>query len=126
MPTVAITTAHVDSDREYNSDDLVAASDYTLYGDEGLLLLKVDSVQGEWDAGKRTVKVVYTAGFATTPMAIKHACALQVAHWYAGRHHIGKTNVNQGGGSAALATLELLPETKQALNPFRLPSSFLG
>jgi hypothetical protein len=126
MPVVAVTTAHVDSDQEYNSDDLVASSDYTLYGDEALVLLKMDSAQAVWDSGKRTIKIVYTAGYSTTPMAIKHACALQVAYWYSARSHIGKSNVNQGGASANVSTLSLLPEVKQALGPFRLASAWLG
>tara|TARA_R110000824_G_scaffold249220_9_gene438192 strand:- start:870 stop:1472 length:603 start_codon:yes stop_codon:yes gene_type:complete len=125
-PITGVTSAHVDIDRVYGSANLVASGDYDLFGDEGLLILKQTSVQGEWDAGTRTVKIIYTSGFSTTPMAIKHACAIQVAHWYSARSHIGKTSVTQGGGSASVATLELLPETRQALGPYRLASSFMG
>lgn len=126
VPVTGITTLHVDVDREYNSDDLVASSDFSLFGDTGEVVLGVDSVQGVWDHGRRSVKAVFTAGFSTTPDAIKHACGVQVAFWYSARNHIGKTSVSAGGGSASVATLELLPEVKQALNPFRLPSAWVG
>ena len=126
FPITAVTTIHVDHDREYNSDDLVDSSDYDVFGDEGLIVLKQDSTQGVFDAGKRSIKVVFSAGYSSPPMPIKHACVLQCAHWYSARLHIGKTSVNQGGGSASVSTLELLPETREALRPFRLGTAFLG
>lgn len=126
FPITGITTVHVDHNREYGSADLVDSSDYDLFGDEGLLILKQDSVQGVFDSGKRAIKVVFTAGFSTPPMSIKHACAVQVAHWYSARMHIGKTSVNQGGGSASVSTLELLPETREALRPYRIATAFVG
>lgn len=125
-PVVSVTSLHVDIDRKYGSDRLVDSGDYELFGDEGLVLLKVDSTQGEWDRGKRTVKAVVVAGFTTIPMPIKHACAMQVAFWWQARAHLGKTSVSQGGGSSSVATLKLLPEVRQALEPYRLPSSLLG
>lgn len=126
LPITAITSIHVDVDREYDSSHLVAASDYEIFGDEGLVILKQESTQGVFDHGKRSIKVVFTAGYSTPPMPIKHACAMQVAYWYSARVHLGKTSVNQGGGSASVATLELLPETREALRPYRLASSFMG
>ena len=126
VPVTGVTSIHVDVDRGYNSDDLVAASDYDVFGDTGSVILKIDSVQGAFDHAPRSVKAVFTAGFSTTPDAIKHAAAVQVAYWWQGRAHIGKTSVSAGGGSASVATLELLPEVKQALNSFRLPSAWVG
>jgi hypothetical protein len=125
-PVTGITTLHVDADREYGSSQLVSSGDYDLFGDKGQVILKVDSTQGEWDAGSRTVKAVFTAGYSTTPMAVKHACAMQVAYWWQARAHLGKTSVSQGAGSSSVSTLILLPEVRQALEPYRLGSALLG
>ncbi len=125
-PVQSITTIHDDPDREYNSDDLVAASDYEIDSLQGLVILKTGSTHGNWSTSYRSVRVVYVGGFSTTPGAIVHACGLQIAHIWANRHSIGKTSISQGGGSASIKSLDLLPEVKEALAPYRLPSAFIG
>jgi hypothetical protein len=120
VPANTITSVHVDVDRKYDSDSLVAASDYELFTDEGLLLLKTESDQGSFSTGYRSVKVVYTAGFTTIPDAIVHACGIQVNHWYMNRDTIGKSNISQGGSTIEVENLSLLAEVKHALAPYRL------
>ena len=83
-PVVSVTSLHVDIDRKYGSDRLVDSGDYELFGDEGLVLLKVDSTQGEWDRGKRTVKAVVVAGFTTIPMPISTPAPCR---WHSGGWH---------------------------------------
>ena len=126
VPVVSITSVYDDPDLDYNSDDLVAAADYTLYGREGLLILKNDSAWGEWSSTKRAIKATIVAGWATIPAAIEHAAALQVAHMWMGRDHVGRSKISQGGGSIDVATLDLLPEVRRALDPFRASSAWLG
>lgn len=118
-PILSVTSIHDSDDRLYGSADLVAASDYEVYGDEFLIRLKDDSSHGFWSKERRAIKVAAVIGFSTIPEDIKHAAGLQVAHWFQGRDHVGRTNVNQGGGSIAVKSLELLPEVKQALAPYR-------
>ena len=118
-PILSVTSIHDSDDRSYSSADLVAASDYEVYGDEFLIRLKDDSLHGFWGKERRAIKVVYVVGFSTIPEDIKHAAGLQVSHWFQGRDHVGRTNVNQGGGSVAVMGLDLLPEVKQALAPYR-------
>lgn len=124
-PASAITSVHVDVDRVYGSSTLVASGDYELFTAEGLLLLKTTSTQGAWTGGFRSVKVVYTGGYATTPAPLVHACGLQVAHWYRNRDNIGYQTVSQQGGSIRVEGLGLLPEVQEALGPYRL-SGFEG
>ena len=121
-PATAIASIYDDPDLEYGSDDLIAASDYVLHDLEGLVILKNDASDGTFSENARAIKVTYTAGYTggTMPGAIKHAACLQVAHWYGARAHIGRTNVSAQGQTAALSTLELLPETREALKPYRL------
>ena len=118
-PILSVTSIHDSDDRLYSSADLVAASDYEVYGDEFLIRLKDDSSHGYWSTTRRAIKVAAVIGFSTIPEDIKHAAGLQVAHSFQGRDHVGRTNINQGGGSIAVMGLELLPEVKQALAPYR-------
>ena len=120
VPANTITTVHVDLDRVYGADTLVDSSDYELFADEGLLILKTNSDQGHFDAGFRSVKVVYTAGFTSIPDAIVHACGIQVNHWYMNRDTIGKSKITQNTSTIDVAPLSLLPEVKEALGPYRL------
>tara|TARA_Y100001973_G_scaffold64658_3_gene94505 strand:+ start:1598 stop:2206 length:609 start_codon:yes stop_codon:yes gene_type:complete len=129
VPIVSVTSIHDDPDLDYtDSADLIAASDYTIYGDEGRIILDFDATDAAFSNGERHVKITYVAGYsgATMPSSIQHAAAIQVAHWYQARAHIGKTNVSSAGQSAQLKTLELLPEVKHALGPFRLASVWVG
>ena len=126
VPANTITSVHVDVNREYGSDSLVASSDYELFTDEGLLLLKTDSDQGSFSTGYRSIKVVYTAGFTAIPDAIVHACGIQVNHWYMNRDTIGKSKITQNTSTIDVAPLSLLPEVKQALSPYRLGGQIGG
>ena len=126
LPVQSITSIHDSTDRDYTSTDLVAASDYDLFGDEALVRLKDDSTHGSWSVTKRAIKVVAVIGFASIPEAIKHAAGLQVAHWFQSRDHIGRTNVTQGGGTINIHSLALLHEVKEALQPYRQASCWVG
>lgn len=121
-PVTAVASIYDDPDLDYEAADLIAASDYTVHGLEGLVVLDSVATAGGFTKGRRAIKATYTAGYTggTMPNAVKHAACLQVAHWYAARAHIGRTNVSGAGQSASVATLELLPETRQALNQYRL------
>lgn len=122
-PVISITSIYDDPDLTYtDAADLIAAADYTLHGLEGLVILDTDATVGAFSGAPRAIKVTYVAGWGSGafPATIKHAAAIQVAHWYNSRAHIGRTNVSAGGQTAALATLELLPETRQALNQHRV------
>lgn len=118
QPATSITSAHVDIDRVYGASTLVDSGDYELF--DSLLLLKTTSTQGSWATGFRSVKVVYVAGYSTTPAPIVHACGLQIAHWYRNRDTIGYQNVSQQGGSIRVDGLGLLDSVKEALGPYRL------
>ena len=118
-PILSVTSIHDSDDRLYTSADLVASGDYELYGDESLIRLKDDSAHGYWSTERRAIKIAAVIGFSTVPEDIKHAAGLQVAHWFQGRDHVGRKSISQGGGSITVNGLELLPEVKQALAPYR-------
>lgn len=130
-PVTAVASIYDDPDLDYtDAADLIASSDYTIYGVEGRIVLDFDATYAAWSSGRRHIKITYGAGYgdagAPLPVAIKHAACLQVAHWYNARAHIGKSNLSAGGQTAALNTLELLPEVKESLAPFRLATLWVG
>lgn len=128
-PVVSITSIYDDPDLDYtDSEDLIAASDYTLYGLEGKVMLDYNATDAAWSVGYRHIKVTYVAGYSggTMPNAIKHAACIQVAHWYAARSHIGRSNLSSQGQTVALKTLELLPEVTKALQPYVLATVWVG
>ena len=126
LPVLSIGSIHDDPDREYGSADLVAASDYELFGDTGLVILKNAATHGQWSTSSRAIKAVFNAGYSTVPSAIVHAGGIQIAHLWAGRNSVGKSNLSQGGASLTLKDLTLLPEVKESLASYRIPSAFLG
>ena len=128
-PVVSVTSVYDDPDLDYtDAADLIASSDYTLYGHEGRVVLDYNAVDAAWSVGHRHIKITYVAGYASDgiPNAIKHAACIQVAHWYAARSHIGRTKISSAGQTAALETLELLPEVRMALQPYRLATVWVG
>lgn len=126
LPVQSITSIHDNDERDYGSLDLVASGDYDLFGDEGLVRLKDDSAHGTFSDIKRAIKVVAVIGYTTIPQAIKHAAGLQVAHWFQGRDHVGRTSVAQGGGTIDVHDLGLLHEVREALQPYRQASLWVG
>lgn len=128
-PLISVTSIYDDPDLEYtDAADLIAASDFTVYGHEGKVLLDYNATDASFSAGYRHIKITYVAGYtdSTMPNAIKHAACMQVAHWYNARAHIGKTNLSSQGQTVALKTLELLPEVVKALQPYRTANDWIG
>ena len=130
-PVTAVASIYDDPDLDYtDSADLIASGDYTLFGVEGRVILDYNATYATWTVGRRHIKVTYGAGYgdagAPLPVAIKHAACLQVAHWYGARAHIGRTNLSSQGQTVSLQTLELLPEVREALAPFRLATAWVG
>ena len=121
-PVSAVASIYDDSLRAYEAAELVDSGDYTVHGASGLVILSHDSTQGQWSSGYRSIKATVTAGWSSgaAPTSIKHACGLQVAHWWRGRDSVGKKTVSQGGTSVSILPLSLLPEVLQALGPYVL------
>ena len=127
-PVTAIGSIYDDPDAEYTADELIDSGDYTLYGIEGLVMLNTTGADTYFSKAHRAIKVTYTAGYTggTMPGPITHAACMQVAHWYNHRATIGKSNVSTQGQSANLMPLDLLPEVKAALQPYRLAANWVG
>ena len=126
-PIISIASVIDDPDLEYDdTSEIVPDTQYTRYDDEGLLILKDDAEKSPFSSAKRAVRVDYTAGYSTVPSTIKHACGVQVAHWFSARNTIGKSKISQGGGSADMLGYSLLESSKEALQPYRLATAWVG
>tara|TARA_Y100000310_G_scaffold27021_2_gene25718 strand:+ start:1108 stop:1704 length:597 start_codon:yes stop_codon:yes gene_type:complete len=125
LPVTSVTSIYDDPLLDYGASTLVDSGDYTLYGDEGLVVLN-NTASWSWNTARRAIKVTYVAGWSTAPNAVKHACALQAAHIFKHRDAIGSTSLSKAGGSANLSALGLLPEVRDALAPYRLTLSWVG
>ena len=66
----AVTSVHDDTNREYDADSLIVATDYMFDSEEGTLRLEGDLI---FLRSKQNVRVVYTAGFSATPDDIRLA-----------------------------------------------------
>ena len=119
VPIASITTLHDDPDREYNSDDLIAAADYTYYADEGRIQL--DGIR--FLKGLNNVKVTYKGGYtvATVPGDLKLACILQTTFVFKMRDKLGISSISSQAGSVSMySPVELLPEVKQTLDLYKM------
>ena len=131
-PILSVTSIHDDPDRTYGSDDLIAAADYEVFGEDGIVVLKTTGATTAFSQSYRAIKAIYTAGYSTVPDDVKHAACLQVRWWYEGRDIVGFRSVSQTGGSISMGgdgaggSLRLLDEVKEVLAPYRLTDAWLG
>jgi len=77
------------------------------------------------DTGIRNCRVVviYTGGFAADaiPSGIRRAALIQTAYEFQAKDHIGAETVSTEGGAVTRPALQLLPEVRRMLDPFKHP-----
>jgi uncharacterized phiE125 gp8 family phage protein len=69
-PIQSVQHLYDDTDRLYAADSEIAAADFTIHGDQGIIELDRGFLFAE---GNQNIKVQYTAGFATVQQDIKLA-----------------------------------------------------
>lgn len=88
-PAESITSIHVSSDQTWDATTLEAAADYALSD------CQVDHLDEVWSTGRRNIRAIYAAGFATVPSDLVEACkretARRYAHWQRAKE--GKDNL---------------------------------
>lgn len=127
-PIISITSVHEDTDwpRAYSSDDLLTVgTDYERVGPDKLRRLEENGPPSIWACGSRAVRVVYTAGYATTaavPDALKNVCRALAALYYreSDRALHGVSSQTDGLGSVTRFVPATLTEPLRAeLFPWR-------
>ncbi len=125
-PVTAVASVYDSSDRTYGAGDLVASSDYTLLGDEGLLVLAGGAVHSAWGSTLGAIKATVTAGY--TSIAASHPLLYQAmgglaARIYADRHAGGVTQASRGGGSETRPPIDIPEGIRRQLQAYRLHRS---
>lgn len=108
-PIISITSIHLDPDRVFGADTQISASDIIL-SDENKELGYVELLGGEvFSAGKKNVKIVYVAGYATVPGDLKLATLGVGAREFMLQDKAlnGQTNQNVGDRSINLSPEDL-------------------
>lgn len=93
-PINTITTIHIDDERVFGTDTLIASTDYYLDAENGIIELYEDTFSTEGE--RRVVKIVGNFGYATTHLKypVLQAACLEYVDWlktrYASSGSIGK------------------------------------
>ncbi len=127
-PLTAIASIYDDPAWTWGAADLVASGDYAISdGRTGLVLLGETSTHGTWSRSRRSIKIAFTAGFATIPGDIKRAAAIAVRTLWDLRRQQGKESVS-GGGNISLSLREeeaVVAIARQMLAHRRLAQAWL-
>lgn len=114
-PIVTVTSVHADTTRVYAAGALlVEGTDFTVDSLGGVL---IRTYPNSWPTGYRAVKLVLTAGYATTPPGLRAIACAAARHLWDQRAVAGQDSYSFAGGSASLSDAErLLPASvKDAL-----------
>ena len=117
------TTVNVDGNRDFAAaDDLTVDDDYLVEADEGILRLVGQAGAGipgdetVWPRGYQNIKVVYTAGYASTPEGLLQVATEFAAYYYDKRGTRGNTRYSLGS----------VMVDEDINHPSGIPSAFRG
>lgn len=68
---------------------------------------------------QQNVKIIYTAGYATVPSDIQHACITEVARSYKNKNQVDITSKTLADGSVSYSAKSFLPLTLTTLNVYK-------
>lgn len=126
-PVHSVTSIHSDLDQKYNSDTLIAASEYTLDETGGKIWLKPTEYTTPFDTGPRAIKAVFSAGYTTAnaPEDLIHAICVWASQLQRAKSTQGRNSISQRGGSVSVSSYDMPIEVKQILNFYRNSGSIL-
>ena len=127
-PLVEVTSVHDDADWAHGASTLVSTDDYVVDKRAGEIRLKPntshafssDGRSPRWSDSEQTIKVVYTAGYATIPDDLKQACVLLVQHWWELRTAAGEQARTFDGNSVTRIPRKIPSHVLELVAPYRL------
>lgn len=130
-PVSSVTSIYDDPTLDYTSATyLVSSGDYAVLGDSRKRIVRLTSTatHGTWSTTPGAIKVVFVAGFSSTPEPLVRAAQLTVRHHFDLRKRLGVASDSFNGSSATYNDPDALPaEVKRILSGsgFVLPRRFL-
>jgi hypothetical protein len=114
-PITTVSGVYDDSAWAWASSTEVDSSYYRISNDERSIVF------WNWTLGnyRQNVKIIYTAGYSSTPEDIKHACVTEVARAYKNRTKVDVTSQTLPDGSIAYSAGALLPQTVMVLDKYK-------
>ncbi len=122
-PVTAVASVHADSTREYDSSTLINSSTYSIDQKYGRIILSPKTATTLFASGYRANKVICTAGFATAPADLEHAICVLASMAQRNKTNQGKESLTSRNGSIRLSPKKMPAEVKEALYPYRSPTS---
>ena len=124
-PVTAVTSVHIDQERDFGSAALVSSSNYVIYQNEGWLRWIPEvttgfTAAGHFPVGVQNVKVIYTGGFSSVPDDIKEAAILWSSAIFNRRRRAGLQAISSGSFSITYQTTTIPAEVKGLLDPYRM------
>lgn len=116
-PIISVTSIHNDTERVFGSDTLIDSDNYVIYENEGIIRLFND--ESSFTIGKRNIKIIYTAGYASVPSDITLAANKLVAHLFNRRGADGHTQETLGSYSTSYDKLGIPQDVKLMLDAYR-------
>lgn len=117
-PVQSVTSVAEDSLWSYETAK--DSADYVLDGVIGRIDLTPGGSWGTASTGRRNVKVVYVAGYASVPSPIVQAGYMLVSRVFSLRRTQDKNSISEGGVSIGLVLDAISPDVAKMLDPYRL------
>lgn len=118
-PMINVTSIHSDIDRVYGSATEITGSEYEKDTQNARIILKPSVASKGFDSGFRVIKVVFTAGFASTPPDLEHAICVYASMLHRAKVSQGKRSISQRDATTTFDPRTIPPEVKQIIYPYR-------
>lgn len=113
-PLVSVTSLFDDVDRDYGADTQIAATDFMLYKERGILRLDGGD-QAAFANGHQNVKIVYVAGYSAVPGELIDALLQMIETMFNRAQTGGFTTASLGGKTETYDLSEIPPQVKRVL-----------
>lgn len=113
-PITEVTSIHDDSEWLWEAVDLISSDSYRVLNDNSLIFR--DVTLGNYDSN---IKIVYTAGYTTTPEDLKLAVITEVVRVFKGKDQVGTSSLSLADGSTSYSVEALLDQTRLILNKYK-------
>lgn len=103
------------SDWDWSDSDLIDSDSYRISSDSKYIVFR-DTYLLDY---QQNVKVIYTAGYNSTPYDLEQACIEEVARLYKNKNQIDISSKSLPDGSVSYVVTDFLPKTLTILNKYR-------